>query len=48
MIAGLPQAPSQYNPLFNAKAALQRRNEVLQVMHEQGYIDGGEYRERQK
>src|SRR5919201_2236932 len=29
MIAGLPQAPSQYNPFLNPKAALQRRNEVL-------------------
>ncbi len=29
MIAGLPQAPSDYNPFLNPKAALARRNEVL-------------------
>ncbi len=38
MIAGLPQAPSEYNPFLNPKAALQRRNEVLGTMYEQGYI----------
>jgi penicillin-binding protein 1A len=38
MIAGLPQAPSQYNPLLNPRAALARRNEVLQAMEKQGKI----------
>ncbi|HTR75811.1 MAG TPA: transglycosylase domain-containing protein [Solirubrobacterales bacterium] len=38
MIAGLPQAPSEYNPFLDPKAALQRRNEVLGTMFEQGYI----------
>ncbi len=38
MIAGLPQAPSEYNPFLNPKAALQRRNEVLLAMEQQGYI----------
>src|ERR671936_2833576 len=38
LIAGLPQAPSEYNPLLNPKAALQRRNEVLQGLAQQGYI----------
>jgi penicillin-binding protein 1A len=38
MIAGLPQAPSQYNPFQNERAALQRRNEVLQAMADNGYI----------
>src|SRR5215210_961117 len=32
LLAGLPQAPSQYNPFRNPSAALQRRNEVLQAM----------------
>ncbi|HEY5053326.1 MAG TPA: penicillin-binding transpeptidase domain-containing protein, partial [Solirubrobacterales bacterium] len=45
MIAGLPQAPSEYNPFIDPKAALQRRNEVLGVMEEQGYIDVAEYQE---
>jgi penicillin-binding protein 1A len=44
LLAGLPQAPSEYNPFLDPKAALKRRNEVLQVMHEQGYVDGDEYR----
>ena len=38
MIAGLPQAPSEYNPFLDPKAALDRRNEVLKAMEEQGYI----------
>jgi len=45
LIAGLPQAPSEYNPFLDPHAALQRRNEVLKAMHEQDYIDGAEYRE---
>jgi len=42
MIAGLPQAPSQYNPFLNPRAALARRNEVLQAMKQQGDISGSE------
>ena len=38
MMAGLPQAPSQYNPFQNPRAALERRNEVLQKMADNGYI----------
>src|SRR6201999_255555 len=38
MIAGLPQAPSEYNPFLDPKAALKRRNEVLLTMWQQGYI----------
>ena len=38
LIAGLPQAPSEYNPFLDPKAALERRNEVLESMEEQGYI----------
>jgi penicillin-binding protein 1A len=43
MIAGLPQAPSQYNPLLNPRAALARRNEVLAAMKQQGDITASEY-----
>jgi penicillin-binding protein 1A len=43
MIAGLPQAPSQYNPFLNPTAALQRRNEVLLAMVEQGYVSQADY-----
>jgi penicillin-binding protein 1A len=38
LLAGLPQAPSQYNPFRNPAAALERRNEVLRQMLENGYI----------
>jgi penicillin-binding protein 1A len=42
MIAGLPQAPSLYNPLQNESSAMQRRNDVLRSMAEQGYISDSE------
>ncbi len=38
LLAGLPQAPSDYNPFTNPKGAKHRRNEVLDAMAEQGYI----------
>src|SRR3954469_7338998 len=45
MTGGLPQAPSQYNPLLNPRAALARRNEVLQAMKQQGDITASEYQD---
>jgi penicillin-binding protein 1A len=48
MIAGLPQAPSEYNPFLDPGAALDRRNQVLEVMEEQGYITESEYRKAVK
>ena len=38
LLAGLPQAPSEYNPFTNPNRAIQRRNEVLDAMADQGYI----------
>ncbi|MGH2982018.1 MAG: transglycosylase domain-containing protein, partial [Solirubrobacterales bacterium] len=38
LLAGLPQAPSEYNPFLNPEGALERRNEVLQRMAKLGYI----------
>ena len=38
LLAGLPQAPSQYNPFRDASAARRRRNEVLQKMAQLRYI----------
>ena len=38
LLAGLPKAPSNYNPRANEKAARNRRNVVLGLMAEQGYI----------
>ena len=43
MLAGLPQAPSSANPLNNSKAALDRRNHVLERMYNQHYITQAEY-----
>ncbi len=39
MIAGLPKAPSRYNPITDPERALKRRSYVLKRMHELGYID---------
>ncbi|WAH36703.1 transglycosylase domain-containing protein [Alicyclobacillus dauci] len=38
LLAGLPQAPSAYDPLQHPKAALARRNQVLENMAHWGYI----------
>ena len=38
LLAGLPQAPSQYNPLLYPRAAVARRNEVLRKMAKLGYL----------
>ncbi|MEH3053310.1 MAG: transglycosylase domain-containing protein [Patulibacter minatonensis] len=43
MIAGLPQAPSQYNPLLSPEKALARRNDVLRRMRDQGMITASQY-----
>jgi penicillin-binding protein 1A len=43
LIAGLPQAPSEYNPMLDPAAAIGRRNDVLRAMEEQGYITTAEY-----
>ncbi len=39
MLAGLPKAPSAYNPVRNAKRATIRRNYVLDRMHDLQLID---------
>jgi len=38
LLAGLPQAPSAYDPLLDPAAALARRQEVLAAMLSEGYI----------
>jgi penicillin-binding protein 1A len=43
LLAGLPQAPSQYAPTRDEKAAMDRRNIVLYRMHEVGYINDEDY-----
>jgi penicillin-binding protein 1A len=42
LLAGLPQAPSQYNPFRDAAIARERRNEVLAKMAELHYISGSQ------
>lgn len=43
MIAGLPKAPSRYNPLANSERAMQRRDWILGRMLTLGNIDQLEY-----
>jgi penicillin-binding protein 1A len=38
LLAGLPQAPSAYNPFLNPEGAKRRRDDVLQRMADQGFI----------
>jgi penicillin-binding protein 1A len=45
MIAGLPKAPSVYNPIVNPARALERRNYVLRRMLDMKLISSAEYRE---
>ena len=42
LLAGLPQAPTVYDPLRNPHAALARRNEVLHAMWKNHYISKSE------
>src|SRR6185437_6268366 len=43
LLAGLPQAPTSYDPFRNPAAALARRNEVLHAMLVSRYITSSEY-----
>lgn len=43
LLAGIPQAPSQYDPYTNPDAAQSRRDIVLAEMYEDGNITKGEY-----
>lgn len=43
MLAGLPKAPSQSNPVTNPERALQRRNYVLTRMKQLDYISDAEF-----
>ncbi|UHQ54262.1 MULTISPECIES: penicillin-binding protein 1A [Microbulbifer] len=44
MMAGLPKAPSTYNPIANPTRALVRRNWILKRMLDLGYISQAEYK----
>jgi Membrane carboxypeptidase/penicillin-binding protein len=43
LLAGLPRAPTKYDPYINPNLALQRRNYVLYRMYKDGYITKEEY-----
>lgn len=43
MLAGLPQSPSRNNPIRNPKAALERRNHVLERMYQLHKISQSQY-----
>ena len=43
MLASMPKAPSDFHPVRNHDRLLQRRDFVLQEMHENGYIDQAVY-----
>ncbi|MEH6389585.1 penicillin-binding protein 1A [Pseudomonas profundi] len=45
MIAGLPKAPSRYNPIADPERAIARRNWILQRMLGLGYIDQAAYQD---
>ncbi|MGH2972405.1 MAG: transglycosylase domain-containing protein [Gaiellaceae bacterium] len=48
LLAGLPQAPSAYDPLRDAEAAKARRQQVLQAMLTAGDINRADYREAER
>src|SRR5919108_489215 len=48
MLAGLPKAPSLYNPISNPTRAKQRQHYVLRRMTELGYIDATQYEDALK
>jgi penicillin-binding protein 1A len=43
MLAGLPKAPSAFNPVVNPKRASLRQQYVLRRMHELGFIDSKQH-----
>ena len=48
LLAGLPQAPSEYNPILHPHGALERRNAVLAKMAHLGYISPARAREAEQ
>lgn len=45
LLAGLPKAPSGYNPYLNPKRATDRQHDVLRDMHRYGMINDAQYNE---
>jgi penicillin-binding protein 1A len=47
MLAGLPKAPSAYNPVVNPKRAKARQQYILERMHALHYINDAQYQQAQ-
>jgi penicillin-binding protein 1A len=47
MLAGLPKAPSAYNPVVNPKRAKARQQYILIRMHQLGYISNAQFEQAQ-
>ena len=39
LLAGIPNAPSNYNPMASEELAHQRQQQVLEKMKKAGYLD---------
>ncbi|MEQ1598876.1 MAG: penicillin-binding protein 1A [Methylotenera sp.] len=48
LLAGLPKAPTGYNPYINPKRAIERQHEVLRDMQRYGFIDEAKFNEAMK
>jgi penicillin-binding protein 1A len=48
MLAGLPKAPSKYNPVVNPQRARERQHYVLRRMRELGFITAAQFDEAEK
>jgi penicillin-binding protein 1A len=48
LLAGLPQAPSEYNPVLHPRAARERRDAVLAKMTKLGYVSRQRARQAQR
>ena len=48
LLAGLPKAPTNYNPFTHPKRAITRQHEVLHDMYKFGFIDEATYQEALK
>jgi 1A family penicillin-binding protein len=48
LLAGLPQAPSLYNPFSNPEGALKRQQVVLGLMKKDGFISQADYQQAQQ
>lgn len=48
LLAGMPQSPNNYNPFRHPERAEKRRNIVLSLMHQHGFISKNEMEEAKK